>query len=80
MGVDKIALSYIVRDEEYTPNPLPNLATGKTWGLPHRNMMEELVAYVPLSGPSYEADNARVYTLLVKHLAGSSAIVSTTRH
>ena len=79
MGVDKVALSYIVRDNDVPPSSLPPLLTSKPYGAPHTSLMDELVAYAPLSGTSFEADNARVYTLLVKHLAGSAALVSTTR-
>jgi len=44
-------------------------------------MMGELIAYTPHFGPSFQADNARVsYSLLVKALAGSSALASTFRH
>ena len=79
LGTTKIALSYIVREEEDPPSPLPQLLPSKPWSSLHTSLMDELISFAPHTGPTYDADNARVYTLLVHHLAGSSALVSTTR-
>ena len=43
-------------------------------------MMEELVAYTPHTGPSYEADNAQVYSLFFKSLVGTNSMYLITRH
>ena len=43
-------------------------------------MMDEVVAYKPHTGPSYEADNMQVYNLLAKALAGTNTMNSITRH
>ena len=79
LGTNKVALSYIVREEAIPSTPLPPLISGKPWCNLHTNLMDELVAYAPHHGSAYDDDNARVYTLLVNHLAGSSALVSTSR-
>ena len=42
--------------------------------------MDELSAYMPHTGPSYEADNVKVYNLLAKALSGTNAMTSITRH
>ena len=43
-------------------------------------MMDELVAYTPQTGLSYEAYNAQVYNLLSKALTGTNAMTLITRH
>ena len=43
-------------------------------------MMDELVAYTPHTGPSYEADNAQLYNLLAKALTGTNDLTSIIRH
>ena len=43
-------------------------------------MMDELVAYTPHTGPSYEPDNAQVYNLLSNSLVGTNVMNSITRH
>ena len=76
-GASKVALSYVVREVEVPPNPLPSLVAGKPCSANNTNRMDELVEFD--SCPEFEADIARVYNLLVHHLAGSAALVSTMR-
>ena len=80
LGTSKVALSYVIREGTVVPVTPPALAQDKPWSVENEDMMEELIAYTPHSGPSFQADNARVYSLLVKALAGSSALASTSRH
>ena len=42
--------------------------------------MDELVAYTPHTGPSYEEDNVQVYNLLAKSLARTNDMTSITSH
>jgi len=79
LGVSKVALSYVICESTVVPVTLPELKPNKPWSIEHNSMMEELIAYSPHSGPAYEADNARVYNLLVSHLAGITALGSTSR-
>ena len=80
VGVSKIALlAYVIRENAVVPLVLPNLKANKPWSIDHNSMMEELVAFSPHTGPAFEADNARVYNLLVSHLAGTAALGSTSR-
>ena len=78
--VSKVVLSYVVRDyliSPVLPTPLqPNLI----WSLGNYSMMDELVAYTPHTGPSYESDNVQVYNLLYKALAGTNDMTLITRH
>lgn len=81
LGVTKVSLAYVIREEGVVrPVVLPALQAGKPWGRDNEDLMGELIAYTPHSGPAYQADNARVYNLLVNALAGTSALASTTRH
>lgn len=80
LGVNKVSLAYVIREESIIPVSLPALQQNKPWGRENDDLMNELIAYTPHSGPAYQADNARVYNLLVNALAGTSALASTTRH
>ena len=81
LGLTKVSLAYVIREENVVrPVALPALEAGKPWGRDNDDLMSELIAYTPHSGPAYQADNARVYDLLVNALAGTSALASTTRH
>ena len=79
LGVSKVSLAYVIRESAVVPVTLPELKPNKPWSIEHNSMMEELIAHTPHSGPAYEADNARVYNLLVSHLAGTTALGSTSR-
>ena len=80
MGVSKVALSYVIREQANPPNPLPALRAEKPWSDGFTTMMEELVAFTPHDRPNYEADNAQVYSILSHKLSGSSAMTSITKH
>lgn len=80
LGTSKVALSYVIREGTVVPVVPPVLAPEKPWTAENGDMMSELIAYTPHTGPSYQADNVRVYSLLVKALAGSSALASTSIH
>ena len=43
------------------------------------SLMEELIAHKPHEGPSYQADNARVYAMLTKALGATQHMASITR-
>ena len=76
----KVVLSYVVRVDPTSPVPLPPLQPNLIWSLKKSIMMDELVAYTPHKGPSYEEDNAQVYNLLAKALAGTNNTTLITRH
>jgi len=80
LGVNKVSLAYVIRETLVVPLNPPVLQQGKPWGRESEDMMSELIEYSPHQGPAYQADNARVYNLLVKALSGTSALASTTRH
>ena len=79
LGSSKVALSYIIREND-PPAQLPPLEVNVPWMEDFNNLMDELIEYTPHSGPAFNSDNARVYNLLVNHLAGTNAIASTARH
>ena len=80
LGVSKVALSYVIRDTEAPPNPLPNLTASKPWSDGKGNLMEELVSFTPHTGPGFDADNAQLYSLLATHLGNTSAMASITQY
>ena len=80
LGVNKVSLAYAIRETLVVPIDPPALQQGKPWGRESDDMMSELIEYSTHQGPAYQADNARVYNLLVKALSGTSALASTTRH
>ena len=78
-GVSKVSLAYVIRNAVDAPTPLPILRPNKYWGITHSNLMEELIICTPHTGPNYEADNARAFSILSKALIGTSAMSSITR-
>ena len=80
LGVSKVVIYYVVGDEPTSPISLPPLQPNLIWSLENSRMMDELAAYTPHTGPSYESDNAQVYNLLDKALSGTNSIDSITRH
>ena len=80
LGVSKVALSYVIREQAEPPQPIAALQPNKPWSVGHESIMEELIELTPHNGPAYEADNAQVYNLLATSLAGTSAMTSITRH
>ena len=77
--MSKVSL-YIIRDNALAPNPLPALIARKPWSNPYTNLMDELIAYTPLSGTNFISDNARVFGILNKVLNSTTAIASISRH
>ena len=80
LGVDGIALSYVIRENAIPPNPLPALRANKPWVDGHSSIMEDLIAFAKHEGPSYDDDNAAVFRIISTALAGTSAMVSITKH
>ena len=80
LGVSKVALSYVIREEVEPPTPIGALQANKPWSVGLESVMEELIVHTPHEGPTFEADNAQVYNLLASSLAGTSAMTSITRH
>ena len=79
-GVDKVSLAYLIRDNATPPNPLPPLKPNLPWSEGVDSIMEELVAFTPYSGPSYVADNARLFGILSKALSGTASMASITQY
>ena len=80
LGVSKVALSYVIREDVTPPNPLPNLIASKPWSDGKTSLMEELIEYTPHTGPGFDADNAQLYSLLATHLRNTSAMASITQY
>ena len=87
MGVNKEPLAYVIRDDVTPINPLPPLidnvpgvTTAKPWSEQHESLMEELIAFLPHTGPGYLADNAQLFYLLATHLGNMSAMASITQY
>ena len=77
-GVADIALSYIIRKDKEVPNPLPALSATQPWGVGFTSIMGEQSRCLEHTGPDYNADNARVYNILIKALSGTPAMTSIT--
>ena len=80
LGVSKVAISYVIRNDPNPPNPLPNLVAAKPWSDGKSSLMEELIEYTPHTGPGFDADNAQLYSLLATHLGNTSAMASITQY
>ena len=80
LGMSKIVLSYVVRDDPISPVPLPPLQPNLICSFEKSSTTDELIAYTPNTGPSYEADNAQVYNVFSKALAETNDMTSITRH
>ena len=80
LGVNGVALSYVIREDADPPNPLPTLRPNKPWSDDHDSVMDDLINFVPHDGPSYEADNASVFRILSNALASTSAMASISKH
>ena len=87
MGVNKVPLAYVIRDNVTPVNPLPPLidnvqgiTTAKPWSEQHESLMEELIAFLPHTGPGYLADNAQLFNLLATQLGNTSAMASITQY
>ena len=78
-GVSGVSLSYVIRDDENVPEPLPAIRPTHPWSQDYGSVMEEHIMCVPHTGPDFEADNSRVYGILSNALTGSSAMASITR-
>ena len=76
LGLEKVALSYVIRNEE-NPPPIedlvntpenPNSATGPSYD----SIMDELIAHAPHTGTAFREDNAKVFQILQDMIAGTS--------
>ena len=63
-GVNNVALSYIIRDQEVIPAVLPPLMPLVLWSAGHTSMMDELISFGPHKDLAYKYDNAIVYAYL----------------
>ena len=86
IGVNKVPLAYVIRDNVTPIHPLPLLidnvqgvTTAKPWSDLHESLMEELIAFLPHTGPGYLADNAQHFNLLTTQLGNTSAMASINR-
>ena len=63
-GVNGVSLSYVLREPETPQNSLPLVLPNRPWSGTRTNMMDELILFTPHSEPSYDSDNARVFSIL----------------
>ena len=84
LGLEKVALSYIIR-KDATPPALqaqedtrekPNSATGPGFD----SIMEELIVHAPHSGIAFKEDNAKVFQIIQDMIAGTSYESSIKSH
>ena len=71
LGVRKIPLSYVIRDN-VLPAPIEPQAVGSATGPTYSSIAEELIMCTPHTGDSYDEDNAKVYQILQDLVGGTS--------
>ena len=76
LGMNSIALAYMIQENATPALPLPGLAHGKPWSLGHNSIAKELIDYASHDGPAFQTDNATVYRLLQEVLAGTQHMSS----
>ena len=79
LGSMKIPLLYIIRDEVLPP-PLEPLIPNQIHSLSYPSFVDELIAYASHSGPEYIEDNARVFSILMEMVRGTSFESSLKSH
>ena len=80
LGVLKVEISYLLQYDPTSPVTLQPLHPNLILPLENSITMDELFAYTPHIGPSYEADNAQVYSLSAQALTGTNTMTSIKRH
>ena len=71
IGVRKIALSYVIR-ENVPPARLEPLGANKITSTNYETLMDEMIARVPLEGTEYIEDNAKVYQIIQDLVTGTT--------
>ena len=78
-GVQGVPLSYVIRTNATPPPVLNNLINNVPWSDGHASLAEELIEYVPHSGPSFDDDNAAVFRMIQEVIKTTQHISSITR-
>ena len=71
LGVNKVPLSYVIRDDVIPPALQPQI-NGEVHGPPYVDLMEEMINHVELNGSTYNEDNAKVYQILQDMVTGTT--------
>ena len=71
IGGQKVALSYVIRNEA-APETLQPLQNNRITSENYESIMDELISRTPLTGPEYVEDNALVYQIIQDLVSGSS--------
>ena len=79
LGVDKVSLAYVIRDE-VMPSPLEPLENGKITSRSYSSLMEELIMRTPHTGITYSEDNAKVFSILQDMVTGTPYETSLKAH
>ena len=75
LGVNNVALSYVIR--EHTLSGLPSyIVSNRPYGTGYTQLMDELIADAPNDGASFTEDNAMVLRFLQDMLADTSHMSS----
>ena len=79
LGVRKIALSYVIRND---PNPpaLEAQEANSLTGISFNSLMDELIVHAPHEGNAYTEDNAKVFQILQDMVSGTSFESSVKRY
>mmetsp|Transcript_1653 Transcript_1653/g.2365 ORF Transcript_1653/g.2365 Transcript_1653/m.2365 type:complete len:132 (+) Transcript_1653:450-845(+) len=79
IGTKKVALSYIIQDDE-TPTLLEPLLGDPITSVGFESFMDKSILTTPHDGPEFSQDNAKVYQILQDMVAGSLHKYSIKAH
>ena len=71
LGIRKVPLSYVIRENATAANVEP-LAPGQATAAIYSSIADELIACTPHTGDGYDEDNAKVYQILQDLVTGTS--------
>ena len=79
LGVNKVALSYIIRKDVAVP-ALQAQENNSITGADYPSLMDELIARAPHQGGAYTEDNAKVFQIIQDMVAGTTFESSIKAH
>jgi hypothetical protein len=71
IGSRNAPLSYVVRNDHLSPDPLPPLATGKPWSEAYGSIRNEMESCLDHDHPVFDDDNHKIFDMLHDSLQGT---------
>ena len=79
LGVNKVPLSYVIRDQ-VIPTQLGQLLPNQIHSADFESFVDELIVHTAHNGPEFVEDNARVFSILMEMVRGTSFESSLKSH